>query len=61
MLVNQCYKQVHLLGAGRTWADYHKRLAKALQEVERQEFKRRDDDDVKESEEEDEDDDDDEL
>jgi len=41
MLVNQCYKQVHFLGAGRVWLDYNKRLTKALKEVERQEFKRK--------------------
>jgi hypothetical protein len=41
MLVNACYKQVHLLGAGRVWANYHQRLTKALTEVERQEFKRK--------------------
>jgi hypothetical protein len=43
MLVNACYKQVHFLGAGRLWLDYHLRLTKALKEVERQEFKRKPD------------------
>jgi len=41
MLVKECYLSVHLLGAGRLWLDYHRRLRKALLAVEREEFKRR--------------------
>jgi hypothetical protein len=40
-LVNQCYKQIHILGAGRLWVDYHVRLTKALRAVAREEFKRK--------------------
>jgi hypothetical protein len=55
MLVNECYKQVHYLGAGRLWVDYHVRLTKALKEVERQEFKRRPDEEEGKPEQEEED------
>jgi hypothetical protein len=40
-LVNQCYKHVHVLGAGRLWIDYGRTLRKALITVEREGFKRR--------------------
>jgi hypothetical protein len=40
-LVNQCYKHVHILGAGRLWIDYGRTLRKALIAVERESFKRK--------------------
>jgi hypothetical protein len=40
-LVNQCYKHVHVLGAGRLWIDYGRTLRKSLIAVEREGFKRR--------------------
>lgn len=40
-LVNQRYKQIMLLGAGRCWVEYHEKLTKALRTVVREEFKRR--------------------
>ena len=40
-LVNQRYKQVMFLGAGRCWVDYHERLTKMLKTVAREEYKRR--------------------
>ncbi|KAH7361119.1 hypothetical protein BKA66DRAFT_426060 [Pyrenochaeta sp. MPI-SDFR-AT-0127] len=40
-LVNQRYKQVMLLGAGRCWVEYHEKLSKALRTVVREEFKRK--------------------
>jgi hypothetical protein len=40
-LVNQCYKQIHILGAGRLWVDYHVRVTKTLRDVAREEFKRK--------------------
>lgn len=43
-MVNQCYKHVHVLGAGRVWLDHHQKLTKAMKAVEREEFKRRPDD-----------------
>ncbi|KAH7081145.1 hypothetical protein BKA63DRAFT_530304 [Paraphoma chrysanthemicola] len=69
-LVNKCYKQIHYIGAGRVWLDYHVRLVKALTVVEREEFKRKpeegeeaeeEEDEEEEEEEEEDDDDDDEL
>jgi hypothetical protein len=68
-LVNQCYKQIHFLGAGRVWLDYHQRLTKALKAVEREEFRQKpdeegeeqDEEDEEDEEEEDDDDDDEEL
>ncbi|KAH9861378.1 hypothetical protein J1614_011124 [Plenodomus biglobosus] len=42
-LVNQRYKQVMFVGAGRCWVDYHERLTKALRTVVREEFKRKPD------------------
>jgi hypothetical protein len=57
-LVNQCYKQIHFLGAARVWVDYHERLTKAQRELTREEFRRKpeeeDDDDDEEEEEEEE-------
>jgi hypothetical protein len=43
-LVNQRYKQVMVLGAGRCWVDYNERLTKALRAVVREEYRRRADD-----------------
>jgi hypothetical protein len=43
-MVNQCYKHIHVLGAGRVWLDYHQKLTKAMKAVEREEFKRKPDD-----------------
>lgn len=43
-LMNQRYKQVMVLGAGRCWVDYNERLTKALREVVRGEYRRRPDD-----------------
>ena len=40
-LINQRYKQVVLLGAGRCWVEYHEKLTKALRTVVREEFKRK--------------------
>ncbi|KAF2029133.1 hypothetical protein EK21DRAFT_113193 [Setomelanomma holmii] len=61
-LVNKCYKQIHFIGAGRVWLDYHVRLTKALTVVEREEFRRRPDEEaVVEPQQEEEEDDDDEL
>lgn len=40
-LVNQRYKQVMLLGAGRCWVEYHEKLGKALRTVVREEFKQK--------------------
>ncbi|KAF1849186.1 uncharacterized protein K460DRAFT_276093 [Cucurbitaria berberidis CBS 394.84] len=40
-LVNQRYKQVMLLGAGRCWVEHHEKLTKALRTVVREEFKRK--------------------
>lgn len=63
-LVNQRYKQVMFLGAGRCWIDYHERLTKALRTVVREEYRRRpvedevDDDDDDDDDDEDEDDED---
>jgi hypothetical protein len=50
-LVNQCYKHVHILGAGRLWIDYGRTLRKALIAVEREEFKRRPEEEGKQGEE----------
>ena len=44
-LINQRYKQVMVLGAGRCWVDYNERLTKALRELVREEYRRRPDDD----------------
>jgi hypothetical protein len=52
-LVNQCYKHVHILGAGRLWIDYGRTLRKALIAVERESFKRKPEEESKEVEEED--------
>lgn len=43
-LMNQRYKQVMVLGAGRCWVDYNERLTKALREIVREEYRRRPDD-----------------
>ena len=40
-LVNQRYKQVMFLGAGRCWVDYDDRLTKALRALVREEYRRR--------------------
>lgn len=40
-LVNQRYKQVMFLSAGRCWVDYHERLTKALRTVVREEYRRK--------------------
>ncbi|KAJ4374752.1 hypothetical protein N0V83_001828 [Neocucurbitaria cava] len=40
-LVNQRYKHVILLGAGRCWVEYHEKLTKGLRTVVREEFKRK--------------------
>ncbi|KAL6705672.1 hypothetical protein ACN47E_006461 [Coniothyrium glycines] len=45
-LVNQRYKQILFLGAGRCWVDYHERLTKALRTVVREEYKQRRDDET---------------
>ncbi|KAF1838240.1 hypothetical protein BDW02DRAFT_34595 [Decorospora gaudefroyi] len=42
-LVNQRYKQVMFLGAGRCWVDYNERLTKALRALVREEYRRRPD------------------
>lgn len=43
-LINQRYKQVMFLGAGRCWVDYNERLTKALRTLVREEYRRRPDD-----------------
>jgi hypothetical protein len=55
-LINQCYKHVHILGAGRLWIDYGRTLRKALIAVERESFKRKPEEESKEEEEEEEED-----
>ncbi len=40
-LMNQRYKQVMFLGAGRCWVDYNERLTKALRALVREEYRRR--------------------
>ncbi|OAL51726.1 hypothetical protein IQ07DRAFT_506198 [Pyrenochaeta sp. DS3sAY3a] len=47
-LLNQRYKQVTLLGAGRCWAEYHDKLSLALRTLVREEFKRRPDEEMEE-------------
>jgi hypothetical protein len=42
-LLNQRYKQVMFLGAGRCWVDYNERLTKALRALVREEYRRRPD------------------
>lgn len=42
-LMNQRYKQVMFLGAGRCWVDYNERLTKALRALVREEYRRRPD------------------
>jgi hypothetical protein len=54
-LVNQCYKHVHILGAGRLWIDYGRTLRKALIAVERERFKRKPEEEEENKEEEDDD------
>lgn len=49
-LVNQRYKQILFLGAGRCWVDYHERLTKALRAVVREEFRRRPDEELEDDE-----------
>lgn len=48
-LVNQRYKQVMFLGAGRCWVDYHERLTNALRTVVREEYRRKPDEDASSS------------
>jgi hypothetical protein len=40
-LVNEYYKQIHIIGAGRVWIDYSLRVRKGLKVIRREEFKRR--------------------
>ncbi|KAH7410149.1 hypothetical protein DE146DRAFT_604195 [Phaeosphaeria sp. MPI-PUGE-AT-0046c] len=40
-LVNEYYKQIHIIGAGRVWIDYSLRVRKGLKVIKREEFKRR--------------------
>lgn len=49
-LVNQRYKHILFLGAGRCWVDYHERLTRALREVVREEFRRKPDEEEVETE-----------
>ncbi|KAI8937899.1 hypothetical protein NX059_005583 [Plenodomus lindquistii] len=44
-LINQRYKQIMFVGAGRCWVDYHDRLNKTLRTIVREEFKRKPDKD----------------
>ncbi|CAE6998623.1 hypothetical protein CFE70_000704 [Pyrenophora teres f. teres 0-1] len=51
-LINQRYKQVMFLGAGRCWVDYDDRLTKALRALVREEYRRRSDEEAGQAEEE---------
>ncbi|KAF1915807.1 hypothetical protein BDU57DRAFT_515541 [Ampelomyces quisqualis] len=41
MMMVQYYKQIHVVGAGRVWADYSRTLGRALRAVSRDEYRRR--------------------
>ncbi|EUC48359.1 hypothetical protein COCMIDRAFT_23901 [Bipolaris oryzae ATCC 44560] len=43
-LINQRYRQVMVLGAGRCWVDYNERLRQALRALVREEYRRRPED-----------------
>lgn len=43
-LINQRYRQVMVLGAGRCWVDYNERLTQALRALVREEYRRRPED-----------------
>ena len=47
-LVNEKYKRIHFIGAATVWVDYHQRLTKALNELSREEYKRRPEEEAEE-------------
>jgi hypothetical protein len=49
-LINQRYKQVMFLGAGRCWVDYNERLTKSLRTLVREEYKRKPDKEAEQNE-----------
>jgi hypothetical protein len=48
-LINQRYKQVTFLGAGRCWVDYNERLTKALRTLVREEYRRKPDNEAEQT------------